>query len=677
MKKKYIIWAMICSLGIGAVFSSCSDYLSVEKFFEDRQNEDKIFKSKDYSEQWLSYCYNHLLGANIEIGTISQIVTNYSDDMIFNETNGNINYRKFKFGEYDYGWTWATYVKCYEGIRQASILINNIDINEELTQTEIADMKAQARFLRGYFYWLLLRKYGPVPIMPGETVSIDATYDEMSYPRSTYDEVVDYIADEMVLAAKDLPEKRNNRNIARATKGAALATRAKALLFTASPINNPHPDDPDKFSDFVDDKGRILMSQTYDEKKWARAAAAAKDVVDLADRGVYKLYTAPYKSRGSEAYPATVKPPYHKLYSEKNFPEGWADIDPFESYRAIFNGDLYAVENPELIFTRGNNGLGDGVNSMANDQMPGSAGGNNCHGLTAKQCDAYALANGEPFDLNKFLSETPVGERFVTEQEVNEGKYPQVRSGVWKEYANREPRFYASVAFNGAFWPFASARDGNYRNLLMWYYRGNTNGRTNASDKWQPTGIGMMKYINPKDCNTNNGKIYDKVDCAIRYADILLMYAEALNELTPGSSFEVATWDGIPYTISRDKEEMSRAISQIRIRGGVPDYEEQVYEDSGELRKYLKRERQIELLGENQRYYDLRRWKDVEKEEAEPVYGCNVLMTQAKAEDFYDRVRVEKLQTSFSRKMYFWPIDYGELKHNKRMTQAPGWKTYD
>lgn len=63
------------------------------------------------------------------------------------------------------------------------------------------------------------------------------------------------------------------------------------------------------------------------------------------------------------------------------------------------------------------------------------------------------MANGEPFDLNKFLSETPVGERFVTEQEVNEGKYPQVRSGVWKEYANREPRFYASVAFNGAFWP--------------------------------------------------------------------------------------------------------------------------------------------------------------------------------------------------------------------------------
>lgn len=53
----------------------------------------------------------------------------------------------------------------------------------------------------------------------------------------------------------------------------------------------------------------------------------------------------------------------------------------------------------------------------------------------------------------------------------------------------------------------------------------------------------------------------------------------------------------------------------------MPDYEEQVYEDSGELRKYLKRERQIELLGENQRYYDLRRWKDVEKEEADLFMG--------------------------------------------------------
>lgn len=662
MKKKYLFLIIVSSILILFGYSSCSDYLSVEKYFNDRQSIDKIFKSKEYSIQWLTYCYNHLLDGTVEIGAISQIITNYSDDMIFNETDGSINYRKFKFGEYDYGWTWATYVRCYEGIRQASIFINNIHINEELSQDEIADMRAQARFLRAYFYWLLLRKYGPIPIVPDETISIDGTYDEMSFPRNSYDEVVDYIAEEMALAANDLSDKRDNRNIGRATRGAALAVRAKALLFAASPFVNGNTD----MADFVDDKGRILISQDYSEYKWAKAAAAAKDVIDL---GNYKLYTASYKIRGTDAYPATIDPPFHSVFSNKNFPDGWADIDPFESYRALFNGDLYAAENPELIFTRGNNGLDRGVNSMAMDQMPSSGGGNNWHGLTAKQCDAYAMKNGEPFDLE-------TGEKgFVTASEASSGSYLPLREGVWKEYANREPRFYASVAFNGAFWSFSSARDANFRNQQIWYYRGSTNGRTNASDKWQPTGIGMMKYINPKDCNTNNGKIYDKVDCAIRYADILLMYAEALNELE--QSHDVFTWQGTPYSISRNTTEMSKAVSQVRIRAGVPDYKKAVYDSAEDFRKYIKRERQIELLGENQRYYDLRRWKDVEKEEAEAIFGCNVLMTKDKAEDFYKRVRVEKLQTSFSRKMYFWPIDYGELKRNKRMTQAPGWQTYD
>ena len=145
----------------------------------------------------------------------------------------------------------------------------------------------------------------------------------MSYPRATYDEVVDYIDKEMTLAAKDLPDRRDRQNIARATRGAALAVRAKALLYSASPLNNPLPDDPDKFTDFVDDQGRILMSQTYDESKWAKAAAAAKDVIDL---GRYELHTADYQDKGDNTYPATVKPPYNAKYSNKNFPDGWANI---------------------------------------------------------------------------------------------------------------------------------------------------------------------------------------------------------------------------------------------------------------------------------------------------------------------------------------------------------------
>ena len=667
---------LIAALALGLGLASCSDYLNVERYFKDNQSEEKIFNDKQYSEQWLSYCYNRLVDSNMEFARIYFTMFNYSDDIVFNESDGDMNYSKFKFGEYDYGWTWGSYFRCYEGIRQTSIFINNIDGNEDLTQEEITDMKGQARFLRAYFYWLLLRKYGPVPIVP-DPIAIDETYEGMSVGRSTYDEVAEYISSEMVQAAKELPDSRDNLNIARPTRGAALAVRAKALLYAASPINNPggpaDGDPSETFPDFVDDQGRQVLNQTYDESRWARAAAAAKDVIDL---GVYKLYTASYKTKGDDVYPATIDPPYHAEYSTKDFPDGWADIDPFESYRAVFNGDLYASENPELIFTRGTNSIDDGIKSLVLHQLPSNAGGDNNHGLTIKQVDAYGMADGSAFDYETFLDTCAADKRFVTEEEYNRGECKPLHPGVWKEYANREPRFYASVGFCGAVWPCSSARDAEYKNLQVWYYRGDqNNGYKNGSDHWQPTGIGMMKFVSPKDCNTNDGTVYPKVDIPLRYADILLMFAEAMNELT--APHTVTTWDGETYTMQRDPQAMSDAVKQVRLRAGVPDYDPATYADADQLREHLKHERQVELLGENQRYFDLRRWKDAPVKEAEQIYGCNIWMTEAKAERFYERIRVENLQTAFSRKMYFWPIHYDELKNNLKMTQAPGWQYYD
>lgn len=467
--KKHILSA-VAILVIGLGISSCSDYLSVERFFKDRQSEEKIFKSKNFTEQWLAKCYNCLLETNLEITRIGYSTTNFADDMIFNESDGAVTYNAFKFGQYDNTWTNNSYIRCYEGIRQASILINNIDINEELSEEEI---------------------------------------------------------------------------------------------------------------------------------------------------------------------------------------------------------------NPELIFTRGNNALNDQVRDLVLDHLPTNAGGRNRHGLTIKQCDAYDMADGSSFNLETFLDTCEVDKRFVSEDEYNRGLYPQIRPRVWKEYANREPRFYASVAFNGAFWALASAQDGDRRNQQVWYYRGSDNGRKNSSDYWIPTGIGVMKFVSPNDCNTNNGRIYDKVDIPLRYTDILLMYAEALNELTPSSSYEVTTWEGEPITVSRNTEEIRKAVLPVRMRAGVPDYNEETYNDQTLFRKKLIHERQVEFMGENQRYYDLRRWKLAPVEESEQIYGYNVLMTESKKERFYERIRVENLQANFSRKMYFWPMPQNELKRNRKMTQAPGWETFD
>ena len=95
--------------------------------------------------------------------------------------------------------------------------------------------------------------------------------------------------------------------------------------------------------------GNQLVSQTYDETKWAKAAAAAKDVIELAKAsGLYELYVVAPK--------ATVlpsqRPPHNALYSDKNYPEGWADVDPLLSYKSNFDGTILGSKNPELIFTR-------------------------------------------------------------------------------------------------------------------------------------------------------------------------------------------------------------------------------------------------------------------------------------------------------------------------------------
>jgi hypothetical protein len=271
-------------------------------------------------------------------------------------------------------------------------------------------------------------------------------------------------------------------------------------------------------------------------------------------------------------------------------------------------------------------------------------------------------------------SNRPVG--YVTAEDVNAGKYKPLAEDVSLQYADREPRFYASVAYNGSVWHLENETEERNRQKQVFYYRGDGNGYTNTMF-WLRSGIGVMKFVHPRDTyqNGNIGNVVNKIEPAIRYADILLIYAEALNELQ--GSYNISSWDGSKtYVLSRDINEIKKGIRPVRIRAGVPDYPADVYDSQTEFRKRLKRERQIELMGEGQRYYDVRRWKDAPVEESLPIYGCNALMTKDQKELFHTPVAVWSLPTTFSRKMWFWPIRHSELKRNHRLTQNPGW-TYN
>lgn len=673
---------LLLTLFVVGLAWSCSDYLDSDRYFRDRTSLETIFTDRERTEEWLAYAYSFINGPAADI--ISKANSGsphvYDDAMYYGDRDAkydikdvyDLSYNKYRLGEYNENEFNAIWPNAYKGIYQASIFIHNIDMNGTMSADERLDYKGQARFVRAYLYWLLLRKYGPVPIMPDEGMDYTLSYDDLATPRSSYEEVAEFISSEMVQAAKEIQYLRraDNENVARPTKGAALATRAYALIFAASPLANGNNDE---FAQaMVDDQGRRLLSQDYSEEKWAKAAAAARDVIEL---GTYDLYTAAFSNTDNGPHDRpTIVPPADPQFSDQDWPNGWRNIDPFKSYRNLFTGAVSPVDNEELIFSRVHNT--SEIASMVIHQMPRDFGGWNTHGLTQKMVDAYYMNDGSDAPgKDKEIGRGDGSERvtgFTTQEDVEAGRYRPLGANVSLQYANREPRFYASVAYNGVVWHYLSRPEPGDRHRQTFYYRGGGNGFMNSPFHLR-TGIGVMKFVDPQDAP---GNIRPKAEPAIRYADILLLYAEALNELD--GSYSIKSWDeSTTYNISRDINEIQRGIHPVRIRAGLPDYTSDTYSSKEELRNAIKRERMIELLGEGKRYFDLRRWKDAEVEEALQIYGCNVIMNADRREEFHQPVAIFNLASTFSPKLYFWPISHHELKHNNRLTQVPGWTSYD
>ncbi|MBQ8936867.1 MAG: RagB/SusD family nutrient uptake outer membrane protein [Bacteroidaceae bacterium] len=735
--------------GVGlllAIFlvTSCAD-LDSDKYFGDRKTLESVFTDRQQVDQWLAHAYSFLDGCNFEVCSKGATGAdggnwnpfNFADDMYYGDRDNTFgdskdadyaSYNSFREGNYDESVGQNSWVRCYQGINQATLFMQNIDShdwNYDLSLEDRIDRKGQARFVRAYYYWLLLRKFGPVPILPDEGVDYTLEYDDLATPRATYEECAEWIASEMLKAAGELKYyTRDESNVMRPTIGAALAVRAIVYTYAASPLANgqlKNGEHPENVSDNIAKElknfdGTYLLSLDYDESKWARAAAACKDVMDL---GVYDLYTESYNDVASDGTPHTVTPPDTVIYgpnsgagfednfANQNWPKGWKNIDPYLSYRNLFNGIAAPSSNPELIFTRGNMNKNDhdnGIGSLVLHSMPVSVNGWNTHGLTQKMVDTYYMKDGTDVDgmykewrtpgatttLNPG-NDNPRPEGFITRAEAQSGNYPEVlvnptaRSSVQMQqllqvahqYVGREPRFYASVAYNGTLWEMLKHPTSSLWNSQITYYRGGTDGYKN-SFSYLRTGIGMKKYYNPNDYipaqNSYDG-ICEKFEPAIRYADILLQYAEALNELT--QSYTLKNWKGEDVTISRNIEEMKKGIQPVRIRAGLHDYPAADYADANKLRARIKRERMIEFMAEGKRYFDLRRWMDAPIEENKRVYGLNVFQTSANKDDFMQVIPVYNLSATFTDKMYFWPISFTDLKRNKNLVQNPGWKYND
>src|SRR5690606_7257127 len=194
----------------------------------------------------------------------------------------------------DYWNFWAHY---YKGIRSATTFINNIDGNEQILEDEregaklIQQYKAEARFLRAFFYFELLKQYGPVIIIGDALIAPDLGQDDplMQLSRSSYHEWVDYIVAELDMAMADLPLHFTEQAVldcGRATKLMAMAVKRRMVLYAERLQFNVQTD----YNGFATYDGEALIDTAFDENKWRRAADAAKEIVDIAEsRGVLAL----------------------------------------------------------------------------------------------------------------------------------------------------------------------------------------------------------------------------------------------------------------------------------------------------------------------------------------------------------------------------------------------------
>lgn len=664
MKRLYII---VLSLAVASMFGSCN-FLDVDRYFSDEIKIDSVFNSTRNVEAYMwgitSY-FNDEGSIHQNADTPGPLATDEAFTMY--ETLHGYNGLRLVLNEinasnlYSFETMWKN---SYIAIRKCNTLFQRIDEAADMTPLDRAEIMATTRFLRAYAYYKILTVFGP-PIIVGDEV-IPSNEDLIAYDctRATYDEAVEYICSELEAAAVSLPVTRPIMEFGRPTRGAAYGLIARIRLYHASPLFNGGDAAKRCFGTWkrsTDDA--YYVSQTYDESRWALAAAAAKRVMDMTNGGapLYRLYTVTADSDTPDLPEGVTSDP--NFYEP--WPTGAAGIDPYRSYSEGFTGEAVLATNPEYVWGRNSGTL------VANTQMafPLKAGGWSGMAIPQKIIDNYSMVDGRSIDNSS--EKYPYSESGFTTQQKSFSGY-RLNSGVYNMYNNREMRFYASIGFSECYWPCSSSTTSGLYNLTITYYYDSANGKLNSATDYTPTGYVIKKFIHPSDAwDGTNARRMDKAFPIIRYADILLMYAEALNNLTTTHTVQLGD---VTYTLSRDVQEIRSAFDQVRHRAGLPGLSDGDLASAETIQNLIVKERMIELLHENHRYFDVRRWGIYEEVESEPITGMNV---DSGKSGFYTRVipNTSRIGSRLvNKKLMFLPLPLSEIRKLPSVDQNPGWE---
>jgi len=307
-------------MAVGSAFTlcSCNDFLDREEdSFIDKT---ATFDSYNRTKQYLTYAYS-LLPEGLNRFSGGALLGAATDDACFAIESSNI--QQFNNGSWnalsnpDNVWDryFAGIAKCctlLENSNHINLDISRLDpakrVEYENNLKDIRMWRAEAHFLRAYFNFELLKRYGPIPIIKS---TLDINKDYSDTPRPTMKEVVEFIANDCDMAADSLeltPWRNMNDAFGRATKGAALALKSRLLLYAASPL-------------YVDFGDIDEANKPSDATLWKAAADAAKAVIDLNQYELASAYDDLFKNDfQNKEYIFVRRYPSNSDFEKSNFP---------------------------------------------------------------------------------------------------------------------------------------------------------------------------------------------------------------------------------------------------------------------------------------------------------------------------------------------------------------------
>lgn len=642
--RKYVAAALIC-LGM----SSCSDFF--EAIPGKQFGLEETFASKQRTEQYLNNVYSYIR----EVGDVLHVDANMNGAIFTEASLEGANRWNKTYAEWTTGAATASYSQAsryftdyYQAIAKASTFIQNVDKCQEVGASVRGRWKEEARVLRAYYYFELLRIYGPVPLIGEDPIPLDASKEELIKVRNSVDECVEFVANELQKAidSGDLPNRVSKNNLGRMDVGICKALKAKLYLYWASPLFNGNTD----MASVKNLDGKQLFPQTEDPTKWNKANEAYKEFFNFATSQNYGLT---------------------KVYTN-------GKLDPYKSCRAIaaFYTKNYDVIFNELIMVK----LRDQWDytywtcpkfSGFEDTSVSGGGG---YYTTQETVDMFFTKNGLTIDrdpsYNKFEG-VPSAGNFTSGQCYDENdtelKYFDAdNSYVLKQWTDREARFYVNVTYNGSIWLNHGSQNEEHRTDF-------TNGACGTCGKSKASGdcpdSGYLIRKGAKATEDDGSKMFSPT---LRVADMILGYAETL-------------------CMCDDLEGALLQLNQIRERAGIPEYSftnegGKVFcpKTKNDLLNRIRRERIVELAFEWNRFFDVRRWKVAEGNndpdhwiypeyhkggEGGNVYGMNM---DKDYPDFFARTLLEN-RANFSKKQYFMPIPYDDIRRIPELVQNLGW----